>query len=95
MSATPASMREAYLLAVGQLAMIDRKLTDLRIEQRNLEERAEKCRVIRDGFKDAACSACDGYGYIRVFYAQDDVKAEMCEQCKGTGLPVASPDSGH
>lgn len=84
---TPVTLRAAYLLASGDLATAERQISDLRMALKDLEKRAETCREIKEAFRNAACGSCLGQGFIQHFYAQDDVKAERCETCGGTGLP--------
>lgn len=66
---TPAQLRAGYLLASNQLANLEYKISQARMDLRALEEQAEKAREVKDAFRNAACSSCLGHGYVRVFYA--------------------------
>lgn len=83
----PAMLRQAYLLASQEVSRISRRMSEIDMERRELERRLEPAQNIKNGLASAACSSCLGQGYIRHFYAQDDVKSEKCEVCGGDGLP--------
>ena len=36
--------------------------------------------------KGGVCPGCNGYGYLREFVAQDEVRAVTCTSCDGVGI---------
>ena len=81
------AIRQAYLLAWMEQTQCERRLSEIGMEQRRLEQRLETAKEIRVSLKDGACRECLGNGWVRIQHAQDDIKTEKCELCHGTGLP--------
>lgn len=80
-------LRAAYLLAANNLAQLEYRRSELRMELTGLEKRITETKEIKESFINCACTSCLGHGYIRHQYAQDDIKTEKCDVCHGTGLP--------
>jgi len=78
--------REAYNLAAETLSRFQTESSDLSMRLRFVNEQIIRMEAIKAAFKDAVCPSCLGRRYVRVQYAQDDIKAEPCTTCNKTGL---------
>ena len=80
------TIRLIHLNAAEEISKIGRELSDIEMRRRFLEEKKNKFIQIKSECEEYICKPCNGYGYIQHWYAQDDVKAETCEKCKGSGI---------
>jgi hypothetical protein len=87
---SPIALRQAYLMAAEEVLRIERRLSDLNMEQTALNKRLEIAKNIKSELAHATCHHCLGNGWVRVQYDQDDIKSERCDACEGSGLPKES-----
>jgi len=94
MASKPTVRAEQYTFLGGLVAKEERIISDAKGNVRQAEDRLAFFQRWRDMLKADICEGCAGHGYVRVWYAQDEVKAETCDRCKGTGSK-ADGDSKH
>lgn len=75
-----------YVLIKGLLSQKQQRLHELRYEVKQLEIQEAAYREIEQELREGICDSCGGQGYIRMQYAQDDIKTEPCTRCQATGI---------
>lgn len=75
-----------YTYLSGQISQLNAEINDATYAIKRKQETVEFFKAWAAQLKEQICRGCEGYGEIRVFYAQDDCKVETCKRCKGSGL---------
>lgn len=79
----PLAERVQYLERMRSTAAT--KAQQLRREAEGLERDASMAATLLAEARAGACKACQGFGKVRIQYAQDDIKIETCDRCGGGG----------
>lgn len=78
--------RDAYVLLQKVIEKLRREAGDAEYQARIAREEIDRLMSVASHLRTAVCAGCNGVGTIQHWYAQDDVKAETCGQCKGSGV---------
>lgn len=79
-------IRKIHLNVQSQILSLQSKLSDINMNRTAIIKKLEELQTIQMECSSVICKACNGYGEIRTFYAQDESRFEVCEKCKGLGV---------
>ena len=79
---------EFYHEIESEISKIRREINESKYKLRRLikKRRMYEKALVSIGKEANPCKACNGYGMLKVWLAQDDSHLETCERCGGSGV---------